>query len=123
MSLKSLTYKAANGISPDIMYADSTVYYYHIVTSQEPLMAEASAIMLYPNPAKDMVQLHCETPLAIRSMSIRNSAGVPIYESAINLMQSLDLRIALPNLTAGYYSLCFQRKGGSFETKKLLIVK
>ena len=123
LSLKSLAYKAANGISPDIMYADSTVYYYHIVTAQEPLMAEASAIVLYPNPAKDMVQLHCETPLALSSMSIRNSAGVPIYESALNLMPSLDLRIALPNLAAGYYALCLQRKDGTFETKKLLIVK
>ncbi len=123
LSLKSLAYKSANGISPDIMFGDSTVYYYHIVTSQKPLLAEPSAIVLYPNPAKDVVQLHSESPLDLCAFSIRNSAGAPVYESALNLMQSRDLHIALPNLTTGYYSLCLQRKDGSFETKKLLIVK
>ncbi len=123
LSLKSLTYKSANGISPDIMFGDSTVYHYHIVTAQESMLAEASAIVLYPNPAKDVVQLHGESTLDLCAISLRSSSGAPVYESALNSMQSKDLRIELPALAAGFYSLYLHRKDGSFETKKLLIVK
>ncbi|HMP99752.1 MAG TPA: T9SS type A sorting domain-containing protein [Cyclobacteriaceae bacterium] len=95
-----------------------------ITSVEDPAFAER-ALQLYPNPAKNQVQLKLEIPgyNGTAQVSMLDMMGRPKYSQALELNQGVSTTsISTENLPAGQYLIRVQAEKLSL-TKKLMVIK
>lgn len=84
-------------------------------TSDHTIIKEATALSIYPNPAKDQLYLASTLGEKIEAIRIRNISGQLVESPIVNTA----LVIPINNLVAGIYLLEVQTKTGRYYKKIL----
>ncbi len=83
------------------------------------LNKNAIAVSIYPNPAKDCINLK-RNIAGLYTISISNSVGITLYKTTwVNTELTIDTR----DFPTGGYAMCISDNNGNFETKKIAVIK
>jgi len=78
-----------------------------------------SGFKLYPNPAKDEVQVEIETPDQLRQIEIRDLTG-RLLQNKQAITSRSKYRLSIADLPKGIYLVSLRLENGSMHTKKLM---
>jgi len=74
-----------------------------------------SKVLLYPNPASDVLNLSMQVPLLVDQITVHNILGQPVYAQ-----KGAGTELSVAKLPAGQYLLTLAYRDGTRETRKFL---
>ena len=115
---KCYTYKYWNSTGTAINSGDSSIYYFHTITGVNELMAQNENIIIYPNPATDIVTLNINN-------ANNKDLEINIYDITGTLVKSEILKqnqqkINIGDLSNGVYMVSIKSKDLT-ENQRLII--
>jgi len=113
------TYKSWNDAGAKVTDGDSIYNYFHTVTGINDLSAQGKSIIIYPNPAKDMVTLNIENAGSEDpALNIYNVSGVLVRSEMLKQHQQ---QINISDLNNGIYIV--EIKTNNMAKKLKLIIQ
>jgi hypothetical protein len=75
--------------------------------------SENSKVLLYPNPASDILNISMQVPLLVDQITVHNILGQPVYAQ-----KGAGTELSVARLPAGQYMLTLSYSDGTRETRK-----
>ena len=91
-----------------------------VQTNIEENIKNTSFCTIFPNPAKDYINLRFASTFKLANIKIYNSLGQLVYINDFNTNSS-NLQFKLPDLSKGIYNVFIYNGLGGFEVQSLLI--
>jgi len=92
----------------------------NLFTSISGLLEDDGSIRIYPNPAKDILQVEYSGEKGVLKTSILDLKGSLIREDIISHGESVSKSLSIKNLKSGLYLIKIQN-GALFRTQKLVV--
>lgn len=116
------TYKVTLIVGNECGLDSASIYvHYKQKTGLQEVEALAADLVLYPNPARDLVTVENKGPYRMASISVYNALGQLIYTKQANQPNKYQLDVR--QLASGVYQVKVEFEGGGWTMKRFEVVQ